>query len=605
MAIKASTTITLVRVNDGAGLDFIVGTQTAATGSWTGVASFAELHDGQQITYWLPYAGVGSATLNLTLSDGSTTGAIPCYYGGKTRLTTHYPAGSAIRLIYRVNANISDASYTGWWADANYDSNTYDRIRFNNAITAKSAISASRIIVGDSSGFFHLGVEAAFDTDKPILYAVSAIASGATGSNNYLSYPSVTLRNNLSDFSGTNKKTCYIVGTLDGIKFTPNSTLFTTEKPTSDNGLVYISLGLMVSAYQIYLYPEHPMYRYINGAFKNFAQIAYEAQDNIDNLEIGGRNLLLKSDKIFFNGSDTSNGGKCVNTNGEIIINPTNDGNIYTLNNHTSKELIKGKTYTFSFESISPDNIGFYWYPSESYTKNKYIPISDKWVKNVFTYIQTGNDALGTTNKLIGLNGLIAGHTYKIRNIKLEEGDKATDWAPAPEDFDEKIDETEKQLNQNIDDTKVQITTAYNKAIEELEKSITIMIEKVEGATSSNSDMITFISNKIDLTVEDINLVKTTTEILQDLVDGKMDAKEIREWARFDGASLELGASNSPFKAILTNTELGFYQGTNKVAWLSNNELHILTAIVTSAIGIGNYRFVDEGDLGFSLMLAA
>ena len=59
------------------------------------------------------------------------------YYPGSSRLTTHYPARNAIHLTYRVNANVNGTNYTGWWADA-----TYDRIRLNNSITAKSAITA-------------------------------------------------------------------------------------------------------------------------------------------------------------------------------------------------------------------------------------------------------------------------------------------------------------------------------------------------------------------------------------------------------------------------------------------------------------------------------
>ena len=54
------------------------------------------------IAYYLPYAGVSgtSVTLNLTLSNGTTTGAINCYFNNTTRLTTHYGAGSTILLTY-------------------------------------------------------------------------------------------------------------------------------------------------------------------------------------------------------------------------------------------------------------------------------------------------------------------------------------------------------------------------------------------------------------------------------------------------------------------------------------------------------------------------
>lgn len=78
----------------------VIGTQTAATGSWTGeLKSLDALYDGLTIMYWLPFAGSGNATLNLTLSSG-TTGAINCYYNGNNRLTTHYGQGTMILMTY-------------------------------------------------------------------------------------------------------------------------------------------------------------------------------------------------------------------------------------------------------------------------------------------------------------------------------------------------------------------------------------------------------------------------------------------------------------------------------------------------------------------------
>jgi hypothetical protein len=77
----------------------VVGTQSAATGNWTGNIDIDSLYDGLTIAYFLPYAGSGNATLNLTLKDGTTTGAINCYYNSN-RLTTHYAQGSNIIMTY-------------------------------------------------------------------------------------------------------------------------------------------------------------------------------------------------------------------------------------------------------------------------------------------------------------------------------------------------------------------------------------------------------------------------------------------------------------------------------------------------------------------------
>ena len=303
--------------------EVIVGTQTAATGAWTGVASFASLHDGQQIVYWLPYAGSGSATLNLTLSNGSTTGAKNCSYSGSTRITTHYAAGNAIHLTYRVNANVNGSTYTGWWADANYNTNndTYDRIKLNNSITAKSAVTAGYLIVGDASGFFHLAASTAFDVNKPILYCGTSISAASTGSNNYLSYPSVNLRTTLgnSSWTATKGETCYIAGTLTGTTFTPLASGFLTTSAAS-TGVVYIALGLMISTYQIYLYPEHPMYMLQNGVLKAISQIAYEATlkaDDARTMADETKQTLLRVVRIDADGLHV---GDNQNTNNEVLI---------------------------------------------------------------------------------------------------------------------------------------------------------------------------------------------------------------------------------------------------------------------------------------------
>lgn len=105
----------------------VIGTQTAATGSWTGIIDVPQLYDGLTIAYYLPYAGDGNASLNLTLSDGSTTGAVACYYTNTSRMTTHYGAGSVIILTYFSAGSISvagTATAEDRWLHCDYNTNT-------------------------------------------------------------------------------------------------------------------------------------------------------------------------------------------------------------------------------------------------------------------------------------------------------------------------------------------------------------------------------------------------------------------------------------------------------------------------------------------------
>lgn len=102
---------------------YVKGTQTASTNAWTGsLTQISALYEGLTIRYRLPYAGTSTgATLNLTLSGGTTSGAKSIYrYGTTTPITTHFAAGSVITMTY---------NGTNWIADAFYDSNSYAYVR--------------------------------------------------------------------------------------------------------------------------------------------------------------------------------------------------------------------------------------------------------------------------------------------------------------------------------------------------------------------------------------------------------------------------------------------------------------------------------------------
>lgn len=86
----------------------VIGTQTASTNSWTGnLTSIDALYDGLTIAYYLPYAGSGKVSLNLTLKNNATTGAINCYLNNDTQITTQYKDGSIVCLTYFSAGSIS------------------------------------------------------------------------------------------------------------------------------------------------------------------------------------------------------------------------------------------------------------------------------------------------------------------------------------------------------------------------------------------------------------------------------------------------------------------------------------------------------------------
>lgn len=122
-------------ISNTQGIEYIVGTQTAATSKWTGTSTDEALKVGKIIAYYLPYAGASTAaTLVLTMADGTTTREISLQYKPNTTVTTQFPAGSIIILVY-------DGSY--WRVNASYDTdtNTYTTgyCVTNGAVAAKTA----------------------------------------------------------------------------------------------------------------------------------------------------------------------------------------------------------------------------------------------------------------------------------------------------------------------------------------------------------------------------------------------------------------------------------------------------------------------------------
>lgn len=97
------------------GVEYIRGTWASASGTWTGVSADSSLYDGKKIMLFLPYAGSGNATLNLTLDGGTTTGAKNVYLSGTTRVTTEYDQYSHVMLVYHSALNIGGTNYEGWW----------------------------------------------------------------------------------------------------------------------------------------------------------------------------------------------------------------------------------------------------------------------------------------------------------------------------------------------------------------------------------------------------------------------------------------------------------------------------------------------------------
>ncbi|MCT0484874.1 phage tail protein [Weissella paramesenteroides] len=164
--------------------------------------------------------------------------------------------------------------------------------------------------------------------------------------------------------------------------------------------------------------------------------------DKINSLSVGGRNLLLKSDKNF-------------------VLNPTahqfHFETVYT-------ELIPGKTYTFSaeIESIGSTATGLAYIAIYNRPIAKFYTGSNLKADNTrqsFTFT-VPKDIQDNATLIVysGEPGKAANLKAIYHHMKLEEGNVSTDWTPAPEDTETLVESVRTQLagsiTQEVEDRK-------------------------------------------------------------------------------------------------------------------------------------------------------
>ena len=203
------------------------------------------------------------ATLNI-----NGTGAKSIYYNGQAlnNITAPYiSADKPCGFVY-------DGSH--WILTGKFsDDNTTDCTRYNVDITSTSAISANALITLDSNNKAIVLGSGAFDISKPILRVGTPYTSGHfTQNDNYSMYGiAFDYTVTKSGFSGVAGTPVYLVGTLNGYIFTPDSAVFTTTIPSTIDNKVYMLIGQMITTTTGTLYADHPLFAYGTNGFCQYA----------------------------------------------------------------------------------------------------------------------------------------------------------------------------------------------------------------------------------------------------------------------------------------------------------------------------------------------
>lgn len=189
--------------------------------------------------------------------------------------------------------------------------------------------------------------------------------------------------------------------------------------------------------------------------------------------------------------------------------------------------------------------------------------------------------------------------TVSVKWEKLEEGNKATDWTPAPEDVDEAIN-TERTERQSAIETKaneitskVSETYVSNSAFEHYQNTVSTQFTQTKNDfTWSINQSVIDAKNEINGQIDSVN----------GRVDGlKKTTDNVNNYMSFDNDGLTLGKSDSAFKTKITNQEWSIQKNDAKVTYISDQTMYITDGQFTQSLKIGNFGFVPRanGSLDF------
>lgn len=278
--------------------------------------------------------------------------------------------------------------------------------------------------------------------------------------------------------------------------------------------------------------------KYTNGTVTN----SYSVGSTPEGISVGGRNLAVSTNQ------GTNGWGWSMKTGGhtqsEIVEN-----NIRTC------KLLRNSTAQSGWSVIEYTNIGRSKYePNTVYTVSFDVKSNVNTVMNIDLLQGNGTDNLigsstavnrqikanqwnkliwiiktvttlpSSTGQLLYLTAMNSGTGvwYQFKNLKIEKGNKATDWSPAPEDIDTKFDNytTTEQMKRDFKNSSSELYSAINSSF-----ATNGQVSTVDGKFSNY-----YTKTTIDSTIEQV----------KDSISMKVSQTDFNKQTKATSASLEL-----------------------------------------------------------------
>lgn len=348
----------------------------------------------------------------------------------------------------------------------------------------------------------------------------------------------------------------------------------------------------------------------------------YSVGSSIDGIEIGGRNLLLngkgnKKAGFFKNFTTvTDEYSEFTLTSKKKYVNIDIEGGFllgcrdYTVGEQVTwsydimytawdfpsgtyhNEFWMGQRYTNALSGETATGAWTMVTAHELPVVGKYGCELNKWfhVKKTLTIPKQASSNVRTSTAIQFYNSnanVAASFTARLKNVKLERGNVATDWTPAPEDLatsddlNDKLTQFREETASNIDQTAEAIkSTVYDNVY--LKGDIDTLISSVNTEVTQTKDswQVTF------------NQFQQTLNGITDSTDAQFD--EIKKYIRFEDGNILLGNSTSPLILKLRNDRIQFLQNGYEVAYISDQRMHNTVCEIIKQLKIGDSAWTVE-----------
>lgn len=327
------------------------------------------------------------------------------------------------------------------------------------------------------------------------------------------------------------------------------------------------------------------------------------AINDLDNLQIGGRNLLLGTTSEY----------QSINTSQwyAFIFEYPNKYNLLD-----DFDLKPGDTITYSVlvnggEYGARANLAFHSDTSGSNRTSFYgpiIPAGEEGSSFVTTVIPEG--AAYISIAIASGDNTQTSNTAQYKCPKLEIGNKPTAWTVAQEDLESGINGAQSSAN----DASTLASTAYQATLD-IKDMISTLVTDSNGTSvmTQNGDGWTFSTSEIEETVNSIserldelsNIFSDANQTVNILNESLSDISKTFEYVRIstyeEEPCIELGENDSSFKLIITNTRIMFMDGPNISTYMNSEGLTTENISVNNELRQGNFVWTVRSNGNYCL----